>query len=246
MRYLGLVSGGKDSIYSIHCLQREGHQLVCVLYMRGRNEYQDSYMYQTVGSEVAQVFGECLDVPMVVYDTGCRSINQDLEYEEVEGDEIEDLYLAVRGAMCRVDFEGVCSGAIMSRYQKNRVENVCRRLGLQSLPPLWQRPQRELVEEMILEGIEARVVKVASSALGRECINMGLCEMLRYMEEKCAGETNFCGEGGEYESIVVDCPMFRKRIVVDDYEVCGHPEEKDRDGDVFYMRILKYSLETKS
>ncbi|KAH9410872.1 diphthamide synthase [Ordospora pajunii] len=246
MRYLALVSGGKDSIYSIKCLEKEGHCVVCLLYMKSSEEYSDSYMYQTVGSEVAEMLGECMDVPIFVHETKCRSINQQLEYTKSDGDEVEDLYCAVLNALEQVGFEAVSSGAILSRYQKSRVESVCRRLSLCSLSPLWQMDQRILVERMIEEGIEARIVKVASSSLGKHCIGMDLKQMLECLSDELhSAETNFCGEGGEYESVVLDCPMFRKRIVIHDYEVYEHPEEVGRNGCVFYMKIHKCELSNK-
>jgi diphthamide synthase (EF-2-diphthine--ammonia ligase) len=44
------------------------------------------------------------------------------------------------------EVEAVASGAIASDYQRLRVEDVCRRLGLVSLAYLWHRPQEELLE----------------------------------------------------------------------------------------------------
>lgn len=246
MKYAALISGGKDSIYAIHCLEREGHELVCLLYMKGSGEYQDSYMYQTVGSEIAQLFGECLDVPMFTHETECKSLNKDLIYREEAGDEVEDLYSAISMAREKIHFEGVSSGAILSEYQKSRVENICFRLSLKSLAPLWQRSQKELIKEMIQENISARLIKVASSFMGKECINMDLREVIEYLEMNTEFEMNFCGEGGEYESIVLDCPMFRKRIIIDEYEISGHPEETGMMGIVFYMKIMKYSIKAKT
>lgn len=245
MRYLALVSGGKDSMYAIHCLGREGHELVGLLHMRGGAEYRDSYMYQTVGSEAVEAFGECLGVPVFVHPTGCRSISQGLEYAREEGDEVEDLHAAIACAMSEVEFEGVSSGAILSRYQRNRVEDVCRRLSLKSLSPLWEMDQKRLLAQMVGDGMEAVVVKVASSALGRGCIGMRLPDIHELLCGSGLQEVNFCGEGGEYETIVVDCPMFTKRISIDRYEVCEHPEEIGRDGCVFYMRITGLSVVEK-
>ncbi|KHN69247.1 putative PP-loop ATPase [Ordospora colligata] len=246
MRYLALVSGGKDSIYSIKCLEQEGHRVVCLLYMKSSQEYSDSYMYQTVGSEVAEMFGECMGVPIFVHETECRSINQQLEYVRSEGDEVEDLYLAVSNALERISFEAVSSGAILSQYQKNRIESVCKRLSLCSLSPLWQMDQKVLLERMIEEGIEARIVKVASSSLGKHCVGMNLKQILECMSDELhITETNYCGEGGEYESVVLDCPMFIKRILIHDYEVCEHPDEVGRNGCVFYMKINRYELNSK-
>ncbi|ADM12111.1 putative PP-loop ATPase [Encephalitozoon intestinalis ATCC 50506] len=245
MKYLALASGGKDSLYAMHVLQREGHQVVGLLHMRCGDGYQDSFMYQTVGSEVADLLGECLGIPIFIYETKCKSINQNLQYKKEEGDEVEDLYEAIASAKEKIYFEGVSSGAILSKYQKNRVEDVCKRLSLRCLSPLWEMDQKKLLGEMISNGMEGRIVKVASSLLGRECINMGLDEIYDRLEAVQGLEVNFCGEGGEYESIILDCPMFKKRISIDKYEVTPHPEEIGREGIVFYMRILKTSLVEK-
>jgi diphthine-ammonia ligase len=43
------------------------------------------------------------------------------------------------------------------------VENVCERLGLVSLAYLWQRPQDELLAEMIEHDVEAIIIKVDKS-----------------------------------------------------------------------------------
>ncbi len=51
------------------------------------------------------------------------------------------------------DVTGVSVGAILSSYQRVRVEDVCRRLSLTSLSYLWQRDQVELLAEMIACGV---------------------------------------------------------------------------------------------
>lgn len=58
------------------------------------------------------------------------------------------------------EVKGVASGAILSNYQRTRVENVCERLGLTSLAYLWRRPQSMLLEEMVDAGVDAVLVKV--------------------------------------------------------------------------------------
>ena len=62
----------------------------------------------------------------------------------------------------------MCSGAILSDYQRVRVENVCSRPGLTVLAFLWQRDQSELLGEMISAGLEAVLVKVACLGLTRK------------------------------------------------------------------------------
>lgn len=246
MEFVGLISGGKDSIYTICNLIDKNYNLVALIHIYSTDEYSDSYMYQTVGTEVATLLGKCLDVPIYCYKSKCKAVNTDLEYSEKCDDEVEDLYVALSETLKKHSFKGVSSGAILSTYQKNRVENVCKRLELESIAPLWRKDQKELLEEMIEYGIDARIIKVASPALGKECLNMNLKEIKDYMDnKKFKYEMNYCGEGGEYESIVLDCKHFKNRIVVGGYEVCGHPDENNREDGVYYLKMADLSIEPK-
>lgn len=53
-------------------------------------------------------------------------------------------------------------GAILSDYQRVRVENVCSRLNLISLAYLWRRDQTELLQEMIDCQVHAIIIKVST------------------------------------------------------------------------------------
>lgn len=56
MKFVALISGGKDSTYNIMCCKKDGHELVCLanLYPKIGGEI-DSYMYQCVGCEAIPV-----------------------------------------------------------------------------------------------------------------------------------------------------------------------------------------------
>lgn len=242
MKFVALISGGKDSIYSIQVLKSQGHIPVGLLYMKNDEEYVDSYMYQTVGSEVVKYFGDCLDLPLFVYNTKCQTINKELNYKSEQNDEVEDLHFALSEIRNKIEFEGVSSGAILSRYQKNRVENVTQRLNLTSLAPLWQRNQKELLKEMIDSGIKAILIKIASPSLNKSFLGKDL----KYVYEKNEGlDENFCGEGGEYETIVLDCEMFKKRIEFDDTLVSCHPEESFESAIVFFLKFNNLKIAEK-
>lgn len=65
MKFVALISGGKDSIFNIIQCIKNGHELVALgnLYPVGSDEL-DSYMYQSVGQEVIELVAECLDKPI--------------------------------------------------------------------------------------------------------------------------------------------------------------------------------------
>ena len=120
-------------------------------------------MYQTVGHDAIHLQAECIGLPLYrEYITG-QSIDQALNYSKTTNDETEDLYrLLAHVKEFHPDIQGVSVGAILSNYQRTRVENVCVRLGLTSLAYLWQRDQKELLAEMIAAGLTAIVIKVAA------------------------------------------------------------------------------------
>lgn len=91
----------------------------------------------------------------------------------------------------------------------------CDRLGLKSLAYLWERDQRELLAEMADNGVQAILVKVAAMGLKPAHLGKTIAEMyplLCELNEKY--QSHVCGEGGEYETFTLDCPLFKKRIVV--------------------------------
>ncbi|GMF97272.1 unnamed protein product [[Candida] boidinii] len=91
------------------------------------------------------------------------SNNQSLEYKVTDKDETEDLYQLLKKVLdAHPDVQGVSVGAILSTYQRTRVEDVCLRLGLTSLSYLWNRDQGELMNEMCQSEMEARIIKVAA------------------------------------------------------------------------------------
>lgn len=243
MDFVALVSGGKDSIYTVCKLIDEGHRLVALVHIFTTEGYSDSYMYQTVGTEAVVCLDQCLNVPIYCFKSKCKAIHTGLEYSECIEDEVEDLYNALRVVLEKHSFQALSSGAIHSTYQKNRVQNVCKRLNLSSLAPLWKKDQKELLEEMIEYGIDARIIKVASPSLGKECLNLDLREIKEYMDnKKFKYEMNYCGEGGEFETLVLDCRHFKKKIVVGSYEVHGHPEERNREDGVYYLTLHGLSV----
>lgn len=207
MRFIGLLSGGKDSVYNIMECIKHGHELVAVAHMQPPPKVNelDSFMYQTVGSEAVRGIAECLGVPIFIRTIEGGQKRADLEYVKTDGDEVESLYLLLQEAIEAllregVRVEAVSSGAILSTYQKNRVENVCERLGLTSLAYMWEREQPELLGEMIESGLTAILIKVACMGLDRRHVGKTLGQLQAYLLRiKEEYGVNVCGEGGEYE-----------------------------------------------
>ena len=65
-----------------------------------------------------------MSLPLYRGVTSGRSKGRGLHYTPQEGDEVEDLYVLLQQVQAAEDVEGVASGAILSDYQRLRVEHV--------------------------------------------------------------------------------------------------------------------------
>nr|XP_034966329.1 diphthine--ammonia ligase isoform X8 [Zootoca vivipara] len=251
MKVVALISGGKDSCYNMmHCVAA-GHQIVALANLRpaenkeGTDEL-DSYMYQTVGHHAIELYAEAMGLPLYRRTIKGTSVETGKVYTRCEGDEVEDLYKLLELVKDEEGVEGVSVGAILSDYQRVRVEDVCKRLTLQPLAYLWRQNQETLLKEMISSDLQAIIIKVAAFGLDPDKhLGKTLDEMEPYLLElsKKYG-VHICGEGGEYETFTLDCPLFKKKIVVDLSEVVVH--SADAFAPVAYLRLLKVHLEDKA
>ncbi|KAK0537017.1 hypothetical protein OC835_001841 [Tilletia horrida] len=259
MKVVGLLSGGKDSCFNLcHCV-RQGHEIVAVATLAppsGKDEI-DSYMYQTVGHDAVHLVAQALDVPLYRKSIKGQPLNQDLQYRQASTsasaataatDETEDLFdLLLEVKRNHPDVEGVSVGAILSNYQRTRVEHVALRPELQLVPLtyLWQRSQDELLAEMVNAGVNAVLIKVAGIGLDERDLGKSLAQMqpkLRRLNSMYGAHV--CGEGGEYETLTLDCPLFKHSIELVETEIVTHAEAAFAS--VAYLKIAKAQLVPKT
>jgi len=228
MLVVGLVSGGKDSCYNLVQCVAAGHEVVCLANLRPEKNSQeeDSNMYQTVGWDCIEMLAKAMRLPLYVESIkgGGRSVGKD--YLPTEGDEVEDLYRLLERVTRETGVKGVAVGAILSDYQRVRVESVCIRLGLTPLAYLWQRDQSELLREMVLVGMESVLIKVACLGLNEKHLGRTLQEVEEEMGRLAVKwGVNVCGEGGEYETFTLDFPLFRQKLVAESSKIVTHSQD---------------------
>ena len=96
--------------------------------------------------------------------------------------------------------------------KEHELKMFCDRLGLTSLTYLWQRNQYDLMKEMCESGLDARIIKVAAIGLTKNHLGKSISELFPALVKlNLMYEVHICGEGGEFETIVLDCPFFKRR-----------------------------------
>ncbi|CAJ0829498.1 8366_t:CDS:10, partial [Entrophospora sp. SA101] len=232
----------------LHCVAND-HEIVALANLKpisniGKDEL-DSFLYQTVGHDAIEYYAGCMNLPLYRREIVGKSIVQEIDYRETVNDETEDLYELLKTVKeSHPDIKAISVGAILSNYQRVRVENVCNRLGLISLAYLWRRNQKELLAEMIDSGLTAILIKVAAIGLEPSHLGKSIKELYPYLctlNEKY--DVHICGEGGEYETLTLDCPLFVKRIIIEETEIVTHSD--DAFATVAYLRPKKLILKEK-
>lgn len=210
MRLGVLFSGGKDSIYSAELAKEFGYELSCLISIVSDNK--DSFMFHTPLIEKTKKQAEVMNVPLIVQKTKGN-----------KEDELDDLEEVIRKAKDKFGIEGVVTGAIQSVYQSTRIQKICDKLDLECFNPLWQKDEFEYLEELIENRFEVIVTSVAAFPLdekwlGRK-IDKKFIEEMKGLNKKY--KIHVAGEGGEFESFVLNCPLFSKGLKVRNKKISG-------------------------
>jgi len=134
-----------------------------------------------------------------------------------------------------VDLAGVTAGAVESEFQTSRIQGMCDRLGIDLFAPLWAGEPVALAEAMFEAGFEIRIVQVAAYGLDESWLGRRYDVDARSrsssidLREECG--VHPLGEGGEFETYVVDGPHMDRRIDME-YDTVwegdrGHVEIRD-------------------
>jgi len=199
MRLIALISGGKDSICALNYALRE-HEVVKLVNVQA---VEDSFLYHVPCSRLTRLISEAVDIPLV---SGVSFSHED---------ELALLKTLLQGA----EADGVVAGTIASNYQMSRLKKLCVQLELKLYTPLWKKGSERLLRAMAAS-MDIIVVQVAAdgmnqSWLGRK-LDEGAVDDLSVLHRKHG--VHIMGEGGEYETLVLDAPIFKRRIKVMNYD----------------------------
>ena len=203
-----LFSSGKDSNYALQIMQEQNYSIECLITIKSENPH--SYMFHTPNIDLARLQAEAMELPLIEQVTkGEKEI------------ELEDMKKAILQAKEEYDIEGVITGALYSNYQRERIERICDGLGLKVFSPLWHIDQETEMRELLKQGYEFIFSSIAAYGLDKTWVGRKIAEKdvdrLVQLNEKIG--LNIAGEGGEFESFVLDAPMYKKKIEIKGYDV---------------------------
>jgi diphthine-ammonia ligase len=224
MRVAVLATGGKDSTLSLYHVLNEGYEVEYLVTMIPQRE--DSWMFHYPNIHLIDLFAQAVAIKLVKAETA-----------GIKEKEVEDL----KRLLATLDIEGVVSGAIASQYQKKRVDRICKELSLKSIAPLWQKNPLHLLKELLDLHFETIIVGVYAYGFDENWLErkIDLTTVDALIELNKEYGISLVGEGGEYETLVLDAPIFKKRIKI-------VQKEKIWESQSGYLLIKKAELVDKA
>ena len=198
-----LFSGGKDSTYSLHWAALQGMDISCLITISPRAK--DSWMFHRPGLEISKLQAQALRIPQIF-----------VESSGIKEEELKDLKKALEEAIRTYGIEAVVAGALLSDYQRMRVVLIAEELGLKAYTPLWRINQEKYMRDLVRSGFKVMIVSVSAFGVPKALVGKVLDEKLvEFIINKAKiYKFNPAFEGGEAETLVLDAPLFRERLVV--------------------------------
>ncbi|MEM4625562.1 MAG: diphthine--ammonia ligase [Candidatus Pacearchaeota archaeon] len=210
MKLAALFSGGKDSTYATYLAIKEGYEVSCLITIFSENK--ESYMFHTPSISQVKRQAESMNIPLIAVKT-----------KGEKEKELTDLKRAIKLAIKNFNINGIITGAIDSVYQSSRIQRICNELNIECFNPLWQKNQFELINELITNEFEVVITGVFAYPLTKDFIGRKID--YEFLDEIVVLNKKFnislSGEGGEFESFVINCPLFKNKLEIKNIDVRG-------------------------
>ncbi|MBS7248332.1 MAG: diphthine--ammonia ligase [Candidatus Jordarchaeales archaeon] len=194
MSYVASWSGGKDSCLACYEAMCSGLRISHLINF----VYEGRVRSHGVSVNLVRLQAELVGIPLVQVET---------TWEDYE----ENFKKSVRSLIPQ-GVRGIVFGDLYLDEHRKWVERVCGELGVEAVEPLWGLKPREVISRLLDAGFEAVIVSARSNLIGEEWAGCRLSwEFIEYLEDR---GIDLCGENGEYHTLVVNGPIFRRRLEI--------------------------------
>lgn len=196
MGYISSWSGGKDSCFACYLALCEGYKISHLVNFISQEFNRVSF--HGTESRLIQLQSQSIGIPLLQKETTWDGYEQ--EFREAVQSLLPD------------GIRGMVFGDIYLQEHKDWVERVCGDLGIEAVEPLWNKNPEKLFTDFIDAGFEAIIVSAKSELIDEDWIGQRVDR--NFMEYLKAKNIDICGESGEYHTLVVDGPFFKRRLEI--------------------------------
>ena len=204
MKLAALFSGGKDSTYSIYKVKQMGHNVQCLVTIFPKSSDSHLLHFPTIG--LTKLQSKTLKIPQII------STSDSDELEE----EMNTLRVLLEKAKRDFQIDGLVHGGISSEFQKKCFEKICMENDLEVVTPLWKTNAKKYMIDLIHSNFKFILTSVSSDGLDERWLGkiISADDILQLDKLSNKHGFNLSFEGGEAESLVVDCPLYSYPIII--------------------------------
>jgi uncharacterized protein (TIGR00290 family) len=214
-------SGGKESCLACYKAIKDGFKV--------------SYLLNIISNE-----GKCIShgIPSELIATQSRAVEIPIIQRVATWDTYEREFKTAIHKLKKTGVNAAIFGDIYLQEHKDWVEKICSELQIEPIEPLWGCKSEHILNSFIEEGFEAIVVKVKADLLSEKWLGRVVNENFMNDLRKLEGKVDFCGELGEYHTLVTDGPLFKRRLKILE-------SKKELKNGYWFLDISKYELLAK-
>ncbi len=221
VRVAVLWSGGKESALACHRLMAQGHQIAILATF-----ILDGWPSLCHPLSMMSLQSEALEIPHMTL--------------KVAEPYREAYRHSILGLIRTEGIQGIATGDIWIEDHRRWMEDVCDGLGIRVIMPLWNQNTRDILDAVVSNGYRPVFTCVKASWFDEDWLGRQLDERriqaLRSLHERFG--IDLCGENGEYHTMVLDGPIFKRSIRIEEFTV-------EREDSVLRLRPHRLSLEQK-
>lgn len=217
MSYVVSWSGGKDGCFAGYLALAQGYEI--------------SHLVNFISQEFKRVSFHGTEARLIQLQS--QAIGIPVRQQETTPDEYEQGFKEGVRSLLPGGVKGMVFGDIYNDQHLAWVEGVCADLGIEAVEPLWGKSTDDVISQFLDAGFEAVIVAadarlIDQGWLGRQVDR----DFINYLK---ARGIDPCGESGEYHTLVVDGPLFKRRIEITETRTIK------RDG-YWFLDTVKYRL----
>jgi ABC transporter with metal-binding/Fe-S-binding domain ATP-binding protein len=216
-----LFSGGKDSTYTLWIALHQ-YSVKAILTVLSSEE---SYLYHYQKEDIANALAEAIDIPMLIV----KAKNEREEFNNI------------CNTLRELKVEALLIGGLLSEFQRNKFNEIAKQVEIPCFAPLWRKDHKLLLQDL-KNYFHVIFTTVASMGFNESDIGKKLDDNMfkRLNQLNRNYGVSIGGEGGEYETLVLDAPFYKKKIVIENAEVIW-----DETKSFGYYKINKLKLVNK-
>jgi len=195
MKAVGLFSGGKDSLYALHLVEKRGvtvdHLLTLIPSLPWPSPHAENM-------EALKILAKTMGKHLTIVDF------------KKEGAFVE--------ALKSLEVDALVAGDILVEAHVVGLKDVCSKVGLELLEPLYRRDTSEVFDEIFSLGFRALITGVNLKYLGEEWLGYIISKETSAEFLSKIGSVDPLGENGEFHTLTLECPLFAKPFKVESLE----------------------------